>query len=120
MKKRPHALFLIILSGLAFNAHALCVNQDGTLDDASVPASTVVVDVLPACKDPSIKQVGAQAPESNLAAQRNSESISPATKATPYDMSALAKGDCQTAEGESLMGSLGAAEMLPECGSKQF
>ena len=120
MKKLPHALLPIILAGLAFNAHALCVNQDGTLDDASVPASSVVVDVLPACEDPSTKQVSAQASESNLAAQRNSESISPVTKAKPSDMSALAKGDCQTAEGESLKGSLGAAEMLPECGSKQF
>lgn len=33
MKKFPHTLLLIILAGLAFNAHALCVNQDGTLDD---------------------------------------------------------------------------------------
>lgn len=49
MKKPSRTLFLIVIAGLSLNAHALCVNQDGSLDDSSVPPSTISVDMLPTC-----------------------------------------------------------------------
>jgi hypothetical protein len=49
MKKLAATLFGLGLAGLAMNAHALCVNPDGSLDDSSVPPGSVVMDMLPAC-----------------------------------------------------------------------
>lgn len=50
MKQSLHALLLATLAGLTFNANALCVNPDGSLDDASVPDGSVAKEMLPACE----------------------------------------------------------------------
>lgn len=52
MKRRRHTL-LVILAGFSLNVHALCVNPDGSLDDASVPEGSVAKEMLPACEAPS-------------------------------------------------------------------
>jgi hypothetical protein len=52
MKTPSRPLFLIAIAGLSLNAHALCMNQDGSLDDASMSPSTIALDVLPPCKKP--------------------------------------------------------------------
>lgn len=59
MKRSRHTLLLAILAGLSLNAQALCVNPDGSLDDASVPDGSVAKEMLPACEAPSGK-AGAQ------------------------------------------------------------
>ena len=115
MKKQPHVLLLIVLAGLAFNAHALCVNPDGSLDDASVPVANVSVEVLPACESPSAKAADAPAPELSSIEQRNLNPVLPAIKAKASDRGGFINGDCHTDDGESRDGSIGAAEMLPEC-----
>jgi hypothetical protein len=52
MKNPSRPLFLIVIAGLSLNAHALCMNQDGSLDDPSFSPSTIALDVLPPCKKP--------------------------------------------------------------------
>jgi hypothetical protein len=51
MRKYLHSLLFVVLTGAAINAHALCMNPDGSLDDASVPLGTISTDVLPTCQD---------------------------------------------------------------------
>jgi hypothetical protein len=115
MKKHPHVLLLIVLAGLAFNAHALCVNPDGSLDDASVPVASVSVEVLPACEISSAKAADATAPELSSAERRNLTPILPAIKAKASDRGEFINGDCHSNDGESRDGYIGAADMLPEC-----
>jgi hypothetical protein len=115
MKKRPHLPLLIAVCSLAFNAHALCMNPDGSLDDASVSASTIAMDVLPACGNPASSTIHKHAFESGAMTPNSPEPVEAKTKAKGYDKSALNRGDCQTANGESKMGFLGVPEMLPKC-----
>lgn len=49
MKKNAGVLFGLGLASFALNAHALCVNPDGSLDDPSVPPESVAMDVMPSC-----------------------------------------------------------------------
>lgn len=49
MKNSAAALLGLGLVGVAMNAHALCINPDGSLDDSSIPPSSVVMDMVPTC-----------------------------------------------------------------------
>lgn len=115
MKKHPPVLLLIALAGLAFNAHALCFNPDGSLDDASVLVSSVAVEVLPACETPSATTAENPASESSSVERRNLNPVLPVIKAKAGDRGAFLNGDCRTNDGESWEGSIGAADMLPGC-----
>lgn len=115
MKKRSNALLLLVLAGVAFNAHALCVNPDGSLDDPSMSPSTIAVEELPACGDSASKTVNAPAPGASQGKPHKAEPVQPAVKTKTDDKHASNKGDCRTKNGESREGYLGATELLPEC-----
>lgn len=51
MKKRATASLMLVIAGLSLNAHALCVNPDGSLDDKSVPPGSIAVEMLPVCQN---------------------------------------------------------------------
>ena len=70
MRKYLHSLLFVVLTGAAINAHALCMNPDGSLDDASVPMGTISTDVLPACQDQEKKDTE----EKSSGKQNNTES----------------------------------------------
>lgn len=77
MKKYLHSLLFVVLTGAAINAHALCMNPDGSLDDASVllddtsvPSDLIATDVLPACLDQEKKDTA----EKPRGKQNNTES----------------------------------------------
>ena len=70
MRKYLHSLLFVVLTGAAINAHALCMNPDGSLDDASVPLGTISTDVLPACQDQEKKPTE----EKSSGKQNNTES----------------------------------------------
>ena len=115
MKNTPSALLLSALAGFALNAHALCVNPDGSLDDASIPEGMVSIDVLPACDDPAPGAAGGTQKKAGVAVRQHPQPAIPRGEVTASDSSSAIKGDCRTADGESRSGSFGAAEMLPEC-----
>jgi hypothetical protein len=119
MKTRSKTLLLIILAGLTVNAHALCVNPDGTLDDASMSPSTIAVEMLPACETPASKTVDlpAHMKTPNTGKQPMPESNNSDKKGKNRDKTAQIKSDCRTNNGDSQQGYLGATDMLPECGS---
>jgi len=70
MRRCLHSLLFVVITGAAINAHALCVNPDGSLDDASVPLGTISTDVLPACQDQGKKATE----EESSGKQNNTES----------------------------------------------
>lgn len=57
MRTPMQFLLTVVLAGMAFNAHALCVKPDGSLDDASLSRDFVAMDMLPACKNSESKKV---------------------------------------------------------------
>lgn len=76
MKKLAGALFGL---GLALNAHALCVNPDGSLDDPSVPTFSVQ-EALPNCEAGtgySTEQGGEQADPGAGAKAQQDEATTP-------------------------------------------
>ncbi len=81
MKNRSNALLLAMLTSISFNAHALCVNPDGSLDDASMSPSTVAVEMLPACVDSSPETVNAPVPESRTAMSSEAKTVQPTREA---------------------------------------
>lgn len=115
MKYSLQSVLFAVLAGVAVNAHALCVNADGTLDDASVPKETIAVDMLPACTEPEAKAAGPQKAEATPSKQQDPAPAQPADLAKTHDKRASLAGDCQTAYGESRLGYIGAAELLPVC-----
>lgn len=50
MKSSIQSMLLITLTAATFNAHALCINSDGSLDDPSMSPSSIATDMLPACE----------------------------------------------------------------------
>lgn len=80
MKNSLQSLLVVVLAGVAFNAHALCVNSDGSLDDASVSEETIAVDILPDCEYPKAKAAGAPKPGAVTGKQNNPEPAQPAEK----------------------------------------
>ena len=115
MKKCSNGLIMAILAGLTFNAHALCVNPDGSLDDPSMSPSTIAVEELPACGDPAPKAVDTPASAPALATPHKAEPVQPAIQAKTNEKHASSNGDCRTKEGQSSEGYIGASELLPEC-----
>lgn len=111
MKYPLQSVLFAVLAGVTVNVHALCVNPDGSLDDASVSREPIAVDVLPACKDQ--EATGAGTPQGDEAAGKQ------LVPAQPADVAKIGNKrtalDCQTANGESRVGYLGAAELLPVC-----
>ncbi|OZA14981.1 MAG: hypothetical protein B7X94_00125 [Hydrogenophilales bacterium 17-62-8] len=82
MKHRSNALLLAVLASISFNAHALCVNPDGSLDDASMSPSTIAVETLPLCAEPTPKTANASEPGSRDAMLHTSaEAVQPVGKA---------------------------------------
>lgn len=116
MKNCSSALLLAILAGITFNAHALCVNPDGSLDDPSMSPSTIAVEELPACANLATKTAKDTALDSHAGMQKKTEPVQPAIKAKIDDKHASNKGDCRTKDGESREGFVGASDLLPECG----
>lgn len=88
MKKHASALLMLAVTGLSLNAHALCVNPDGSLDDRSVPTGSVVADMLPAC--------GNAAP--NIAATAPAPSKNAATAPVQTDLKIIASAKAKTAQ----------------------
>lgn len=62
--KTAAILFGLGLAGLTLNAHALCVNADGTLSDPSIPTGSLALDVMPSC-EPTSPRDAANAGASN-------------------------------------------------------
>src|SRR5512147_1894717 len=115
MKNCSSALLLAILAGTTFNAHALCVNPDGSLDDPSMSPSTIAVEELPACGNPPSKTAKAPALESRPVMQQKAGPVQSVIKAKTDDKHASNKGDCRTKDGESREGFVGASDLLPDC-----
>jgi hypothetical protein len=61
--KRSRHILLAILASISLNVHALCVNPDGSLDDASVPDGSVAKEMLPACEAPKPAETQPAKPE---------------------------------------------------------
>lgn len=83
MKKHASALLMLVITGLSLNAHALCVKPDGSLNDSSVPAGSVVADMLPAC--------GSAAPSAAAADPAPSKNAGTAPAQTDLKIVAAAK-----------------------------
>lgn len=114
MKYPLQSVLFAVLAGVAVNSHALCMNPDGSLDDASMAKETIAVDVLPACKDQEAKAT--VLPQGEAAGkQPELVPVQPADVASAGDKRASLLLDCQTANGESRLGHIGAAELLPVC-----
>lgn len=110
MKYPLHTVLVAVLAGAALNAHALCMNPDGSLDDDSISKGTIAVDMLPACKDQKAKATDVT-PE--VAATKKQGPS--AEMAKPVAKNVSGEADCQTPDGKSRAGYNGAAEMLPVC-----
>lgn len=109
------SVLFAVLAGVAFNAYALCANPDGSLDDASVSKETIAVDMLPACKELEAKAADTQQSGAAAVKPQDPAPAQPVDVAKTRDKRASLAGDCQTANGESRVGYIGAAELLPVC-----
>lgn len=115
MKYPLRAVLFTVFAGVAVNAHALCIKSDGSLDDASVSKETIAVDMLPACNDRGLGAAGTTKAKAEVAKQQEQAPAKPAEVAKSGGKRVSLKRDCQTANGESLIGYIGAAELLPVC-----
>jgi len=117
MKYPLQSLLFGVLAGVVVQAHAhdLCINSDGSLNDTSVSKETIAVDMLPSCKNQEPK--AAEAPNAGVefAKKREGAPAQPTGVAKTGDKRVSLPVDCQTANGESWTGYIGAAELLPAC-----
>lgn len=117
MKYSLQSLLFAVLAGVAIQAqaHDLCINPDGSLNDASVSKEVIAVDMLPACKDPGGKVSDGKNAGTVSGKESNPAAIRPADQAKAMDKRVALPLDCQTANGESRLGYIGATELLPVC-----
>lgn len=115
MKHSVQSMLFAVLAGVAINAHALCVNLDGSLDDASVTREAIAVDILPACKGQGMDATAAEKTEDGEKKQQEKAPVKPAVKSKTSGKSASIHSDCRAANGENMIGYIGATELLPEC-----
>lgn len=113
------AMVAASLLGLSCGVHALCLNPDGSLDDASMSAESIDLGSLPACEVPTktLKAIPNEDKPQAKIEQVKPELAKPQKKAKRNVPSAGLGGDCRTAGGESRVGSLGVVDMLPACGT---
>lgn len=115
MKYPLQSMLFVALVGVAVNAQALCMNPDGSLDDASVTKESLAVDTLPACEQQVAKDAGV--PKAMIPSDKERAPVpaQPAAPAQTDGKRASVASDCQMANGMSQKGYIGAGELLPAC-----